>query len=248
MKGLDYSGSRPDLAAVKKAGYGFMARYLFAPTPGGKGITEAEATAIRAAGLGLVVVYEWYAGRVLEGAVAGITDAKVALALARAIGFPETRPIYFAVDINATAGQQPLIDAYLRGAASIIGAVRVGVYGSYYVVERCHASKSAQWFWQTYAWSSGKVSAHTHFLQYSNGQIVANASVDLNESKQADFGAWGVDVVKPIPVVTPPVVAPLSIAMKWAIANKIVDATVDPNGVVTWNSLIWTLYRARGKV
>src|SRR5450830_2155709 len=40
------------------------------------------------------------------------------------------------------------------------------------------------------AWSAGKISTRTHILQYSNGQTVGGASVDLNESKQADFGAW----------------------------------------------------------
>lgn len=253
MKGLDYSSGRPNPKAVKKAGYGFVCRYLFAPAPGGKGITRAEASTLRTEGLGIVAIYEEYAGRALEGQAAGIIDGKTALAFAHSIDFPDSRPIYFAVDINATAGQQPLIDAYLRGAASVIGAERVGVYGSYYVVERCYADKSAQFFWQTYAWSSGKVSAHTHFLQYSNGQVVGNASVDLNESKQADFGAWEVEVTKPAVVKPaiippkPPVVVKPNVAMQWGIDNKIVDTGLDPNAVVTWNSLLWTLYRARGK-
>lgn len=205
MKLLDFSGSRPDPRKVKAAGYDGVIRYLFAPSPGGKGIDKAEATAIRAAGLGLVVIYEWYAGRALEGAVAGVTDAKVALALARSIGFPDTRPIYFAVDVPATAGQQPAIDAYLRGAASVIGAARVGVYGSYYVVERCYASGSARWYWQTRGWSNGKVSAHTHLYQYLNSQQVAGASVDLNESRQFDFGAWE-------PTLKPAIIPPKPIA------------------------------------
>lgn len=247
MKGLDYSSSRPDLSAVKKAGYGFVARYLFTPVPGGKGISKAEAMAIRAAGLGLVLIYEWFAGRAKEGRAAGGADGLQALAQARAIGFPDTRPIYFAVDYNAPSSDQPAIDEYLKGAAAAIGIGRVGVYGSYGVVERCFASGSAKWFWQTYAWSAGKVSTHTHFLQYKNGQTIGGASVDLNESKQADFGAWTkeVEVAKPIPV--PPVVAKPNIAMQWAIDNKIVDPGLDPNAPVTWHSFIWTLYRARGK-
>jgi len=209
MKGLDYSHSRPDPRKVKAAGYGFVARYLFGLAPGGKGISKVEATAIRQAGLGLVVVYEEYAGRAREGWGSGVADGRIALAFARAIGFPETRPVYFAVDFPATAGQQPAVDAYLKGVASVIGLSRTGVYGSYYVVERCYASKTAQWFWQTYGWSGGKVSPHTHFLQYNNGQIVAGATVDLNESRQFDFGAWE-PIVKPaiIPPKPPVVVKP----------------------------------------
>lgn len=244
MKGLDYSSGRPDLKKAKALGYGFVARYLFPPT---KGITKVEAAAIRAAGLGIVVIYESYAGRALEGQVAGIADGKMALAFAHSIGFPDTRPIYFAVDFAGTAAQQPAIDAYLRGAASVIGAARVGVYGSYYVVERCFANKTAQWFWQTRGWSSGKESIHTHFFQYLNGQTVGGATVDLNESKQDDFGAWEVEVTKPVvtkPVVTKPVAArPVSTAEKKGIDLKLFEAGHDPNGPVTWNILWWTMFR-----
>jgi len=204
MKGLDYSHSRPNLPAVKKAGYGFVVRYLFPPP---KGATRVEAAAIRAAGLGLVTIYESYAGRAKEGYTAGIADGKMALAFARNIGFPETRPIYFAVDFSPTGAELERIDAYLRGVASVIGLARVGVYGSYTVVEYCQAWGTARWFWQTYAWSGGKVSPHTHFLQYLNGQTVAGASVDLNESRQLDFGAWD----PPAPVVVKPVVKPVTV-------------------------------------
>jgi hypothetical protein len=195
MKGLDYSHSRPDLKRVKALGYGFCVRYLFAP---GKGVTKVEAAAIRAAGLGLCVVYEEYAGRAKEGTASGKEDGKIALAFARAIGLPESKPIYFAVDFPATVAQQPVIDLYLKGVASVIGAARVGVYGSYAVVEHCQSIGSARWFWQTYAWSGGKVSPHAHLLQYRNGQVVAGARVDLNESRQFDFGGW-MPMVAPIP-------------------------------------------------
>ena len=207
MKGLDFSSGRPDPRKIKLLGYGFVVRYLFPPSPGGKGITKAEATAIRAAGLGLCVVYEEYAGRAKEGWGSGVEDGKIALAFARAIGFPENKPIYFAVDFQATTAQMPVIDLYLKGVESVIGISRVGVYGSYAVVEHCHSVGSARWLWQTYAWSGGKVSPHAHLLQYLNGQVVAGASVDLNESRQLDFGAWEPTVVKPA-VVVKPVVKP----------------------------------------
>lgn len=190
MKGLDYSSSKPSLAAVKAAGYGFVIRYASVPIPGGKGITTAEAQAIHQAGLGLALVYEWYAARAKEGKVAGRADAKVAQAVAQSLGFPSHLPIYFAVDYNAPVWDQPQVDAYLMGAAEVIGAERIGVYGSYGVVERCFANHSAQWFWQTYAWSAGRISSHAHMRQYRNGVAVAGATVDLNETYQPDFGAW----------------------------------------------------------
>src|SRR5664280_3626567 len=131
MKGLDYSSGRPNLKDVKDDGYEVVARYLFPPT---KGITMIEATAIRAAGLGLVLIYESYAGRALEGQAAGVADGKTALAWARSIGFPDSRPLYFAVDFQPTTVELVRIDAYLQGVAFAIGLSRVGVYGSYAVV------------------------------------------------------------------------------------------------------------------
>jgi hypothetical protein len=211
-----------------------VARYLYLPAPGGKGITKAEAEAIRAAGLGLVVVYESYAGRAKEGLAAGAADGKTALAWARSIGFPETRPIYFAVDFSPTTVELVYVDAYLKGVASVIGLARVGVYGSYAVVEHCQAIGTARWFWQTYAWSGGKVSAHTHFLQYLNGQTVAGASVDLNESRQFDFGAWDPPVtVKPV-VVKPATPAPV---IKPAVAVPVTKPAIhimSPAEMLAW--------------
>lgn len=206
-KGLDYSWGRPNLQQVKDAGYSFVVRYL-AAAGNGKEITKPEAEAIRAMGLGLALVYEQYAARPKEGRAAGKTDAQTALNQARAVGFPDDRPIYFAVDWDTTEADQAAIDEYLRGAAEIIGANRVGVYGSFYVVERCKTNGSATWFWQTYAWSGGQISKYAHFRQYLNGQNVGGAAVDLNETYKDDFGAWGIGSSLPVSEPTPAPAAP----------------------------------------
>ncbi|MHB8107540.1 MAG: DUF1906 domain-containing protein [Candidatus Cryosericum sp.] len=250
-KGLDYSFGRPDLDTVKQLGYSFVARYL-AADGGNKLITRTEADQIRAHGLGLVLVYEQYAGRAKEGRVAGKADGQTALAQARSVGFPDTRPVYFAVDYEATEADQAAIDEYLSGTADSIGTGRVGVYGSYAVVERCFAHGSAQFFWQTSAWSAGQISTHAHILQYRNGQTVGRASVDLDESKQADFGAWGIPapVSVPAPGAAPTVqpAARLSVAQQWAIDQGIITPPVDWNGHVDYNTLAWALMKARGKI
>src|SRR5664280_1562093 len=221
-KGLDYSSGRPNVDAAKQQGYSFVARYL-AVDGGSKLITKTEADQIRAHGLGLVLVYEQYAGRAKEGRAAGKADGQTALTQARLVGFPDS-----------------------------IGANRVGVYGSYAVVERCFTNGSARFFWQTYAWSAGKISTHTHILQYSNGRTVGGASVDLNESKQADFGAWGIlaPVPTPAPVPAPTIqpAAKLSVAQQWAIDQGIMSPPVDWDGQVDYNILAWALMKARGKI
>jgi len=250
-KGLDYSFGRPNLDTVKQQGYSFVARYL-AVDGGSKLITKTEADQIRAHRLGLVLVYEQYAERAKEGRAAGKADGQTALMQARSVGFPDTRPVYFAVDYETTEAGQAAINEYLRGAADSIGANRVGVYGSYAVVERCFTNGSARFFWQTYAWSAGKISTRTHILQYSNGQTVGGASVDLNESKRADFGAWGMPAPVPAPAPIPaPTVQPtpkLSVAQQWAIDQGIMSPPVDWNGQVDYNILAWALMKARGKI
>ena len=201
-KGLDYSWARPNLDDVKSAGFDFVARYL-SPIGSGKEISLPEAQQIRSHGLGLALVFESYQFRPKEGRAAGVQDGATALANARAVGFPDDRPIYFAVDWDTTPGDQVVIDEYLKGCAESIGLSRVGVYGSFYVVERCATNGTATWFWQTYAWSGGQVSSHTHFLQYLNGQTVGGGAVDFNESKREDFGAWGMGVSAPALLTTP---------------------------------------------
>jgi hypothetical protein len=198
MEGIDYAGGRPNLKAAWAEGKRFAVRYLYTPT---KGVTATEAAAIRAAGLGLVCVYESYAARAKEGQAAGVADGKTAMAWAHVIGLPDNRPVYFAVDFEPTAVDLGHIDAYLKGVAGCLGANRVGVYGSYATVEHCHKSGTARWFWQTYAWSHGQHSAWMHLSQYLNGVAVAGATVDLDRSVQADFGAWMPAAAKPAPVV-----------------------------------------------
>jgi len=49
-------------------------------------------------------------------------------------------------------------------------------------------------FWQTYAWSKGRLSAATNIYQYKNGQTIADHAVDFNES----FGGEGWWDTKPV--------------------------------------------------
>ena len=237
MKGFDFASARPDLDELKKVG-GFVARYVCAVV-GTKVITKAEADAIKAHGLGLVLVYEQYEQRPLEGRSAGHADALVALAQGRAAGFPDDRPIYFAVDFDAKPVNQPAIDEYLRGAAEVMGLARTGVYGGINLIDRCWTSKTATWFWQTGAWSYGKETAHANFVQMTaiNPQIIGGEKVDVNETRKDDWGAAWM-----------PVVLPLSIGMKWCIDQGIFDKGTSPTKSLDANFLAWSLYRAKGKI
>lgn len=201
-KGLDYSWGRPDLGQVKAAGFTFVMRYVSPYAGSGKNANADEVRALRGAGLGLGLVFESYAARALEGRAAGKADGDAALAAARALGYPDSKPLYFAVDFDAAENQQGAIDEYLRGAADAIGAGRVGVYAGYWVCKRCKENGTAKWYWQTYAWSGGNKLDGMHVYQYRNGQTIGGAAVDFNEGYD-DASLWLSEETSPAPAPEP---------------------------------------------
>ena len=124
--GIDYSFGRPDLEAVKDAGYSFAVRYL-SYSPNAKNLSNAEADQLRAAGIDVVSNWEYYGdwdNDFSGGFPTGREHATEADQLHRACGGPPSRPIYFSVDFEATEDQQAVIDAYFDGVASVIGLER----------------------------------------------------------------------------------------------------------------------------
>lgn len=191
--GVDYAWGRPGPAALKKAGVKFVCRYLSHDTTG-KNLTRAEADQLSRAGIWISVVWESTAKRALSGHAAGVADAKAAAAQATVCGMPPKRPVYFAVDFDATAGQQAAINAYLDGAASVIGRDRVGLYAGYYVVKRALDTRKATWAWQTYAWSGSNWDSRAQIQQYSNDHVINGVGLDYDRAVKADYGQWRVDV------------------------------------------------------
>jgi hypothetical protein len=206
MEGVDYSSARPGGAALVAAGKGLAVRYLY---PGiGKGIQAPEVADLHAHGILIAVAYEGGGGDALEGYVRGVRDATLAQAQLVLSGLNPDLPVFFAVDFPASGAQLQVIDTYLVGAASVISASRVGVYGSFNVIQHCQASRSAEWFWQTYAWSNRQVADGIHLYQYNNGQTINGGAVDFTRSMQANFGqlAAGTTALDSTPItsVTPP--------------------------------------------
>lgn len=186
-EGVDYSFARPGGAALASAGKKFAWRYLYPDGQGGKGIDASELSDLVAHGIEVPIGFESYAQRMLEGHAAGVADAQTAQAALAPAGLPTGMPIYFAADFDATEAQQAEIDDYLRGAATVIGLDRVGIYGGYYPVSRASANGTAKWFFQTYAWSGGQWFSGNHIEQYENNQNI-NGAVDLCRSKQDNYG------------------------------------------------------------
>lgn len=193
IEGVDYAESSPDPNGLYTAGKRFAVRY---GGPGGdwKHLTSSEAVALDAAGLAIVANAEGTADGLLGGWSSGVDWASRGDAHFRSLGMPAGRPIYLSVDFDVTSAQWPRVAEALRGAASVIGANRVGVYGSHDVMRWARRDWVAAWFWQTYAWSNGVWATGNHIEQYRNGVIVAGGQVDLCRAMMANYGQWRLDM------------------------------------------------------
>lgn len=204
MFGVDYSfAPHPSPAALTAAGVGFACRYISADADNdgnGKNLLPAEAKALLAAGIAVVMVAESYAARMKEGWPAGAADAQHADAVVQALGMPGV-PVYFAADWDATRPDQAAINAYLDGAASVIGRQRTGIYGGYRPVKRALDAGKAAYAWQTVAWSAGQWDPRAHIRQ-GLAVTIGGVQCDRDQSRRPDFGQW------PRPIVTAPAPAP----------------------------------------
>ncbi|MFG0217228.1 glycoside hydrolase domain-containing protein [Brevibacillus porteri] len=124
----------------------------------GATLTRAEVEAITAAGMQVVSVFQRGTNDAAGGAVNGTRDGKAALQEAKLIGQPVGTAIYFAVDFDAQPKDYVAIEAYLRAAAKEMPGYTVGVYGSHAVLKEMAKRGACKHFWQTYAWSKGKLS------------------------------------------------------------------------------------------
>ena len=191
-QGVDYSFTRPSPSALKAAGYSFVIRYLGGSAS--KDITASEAQALKAAGLGIISVFEGTANRMLSGFDAGVTDANIAVAQATAAGAPPNFFCYFACDFDAQPSDQTAIDAYLDGVASALGGVnRVGFYGGYGPLKRVLDAGKAAKGWQTTAWSGGLKDSRVSLYQDAYTLSLPGdpaQTFDRDEGYGNDLGQW----------------------------------------------------------
>ena len=163
-------------------GLSFICRYVSRPGSA-KNLTAAEIADLSASGIGIVVIFEQAANNALGGNALGLADARTADEQVSALGLPGC-PIYFAVDIQVPAPELATVGAYLEGAASVIGAQRVGVYGGYPVVNYALNNALATYAWQTRAWSGGRLDSRCHIFQYQNDASIAGIAVDRDRLSQ----------------------------------------------------------------
>lgn len=191
IQGLDYSYSHPNLECVKQSGYDFVARYIGDLDPNSaKYLDAAELNLILSAGLSVVVVRETTAGFMINDD--GAVHARISREHCNRLGLFGI-PIYYALDVDprGLSGQQRAnVNRFLAQAAAVDGGRNnVGIYGSDDALD-WFVGPSCRWGWQTYAWSTGRISSNAHFRQYRNGVTLCGGQVDLNETYYDDFGQW----------------------------------------------------------
>jgi hypothetical protein len=189
-RGCDYAWDRPPIPALQAAGCAFAGRYLSNDST--KNLDPAETRALLAAGISIVTVWESTAQAMLRGYPGGVSDAQEADRQARVCGMADA-VIYFAADWDATVSQQPQINSYLDGAASVIGRGWTGMYGGFWPIVRARGAGKASWWWGTVAWSGSNwdnCGWRPHIMQAAPPCTIGGVSCDWDIANFADFGQW----------------------------------------------------------
>jgi glycoside hydrolase-like protein len=173
-------------SALTHTGVHFVARYIAPGNP--KTLTRAELATLQRHGTRVVAIWELGATDMLGGYQAGRWAAQQAQHGLNGLGIPHAA-VYFCADFDASAWQQGAINSYLRGAASVVGLHRTGLYGGYWVIKRAFDAHVIQYGWQTYAWSGGLWDPRAALRQYSVNQYRAGVPVDLNLAVHPNYGA-----------------------------------------------------------
>jgi len=190
INGVDYSTSRPEPHSLYMAGFRYASRYVGL---GGrsKRLSPIEAQALTRAGLAIIANCEGAAeGWMLGGYAIGRAAAAASLLDAGLCGMPDGRPVYYSCDFDVTEAQWPDVRACLRGASSVHGLDRTGIYGGTNALRWARRDGVATWFWQALGWRHGDWEPYAHVRQWRNGVTIAGGDVDLDEATVTDFGQW----------------------------------------------------------
>jgi peptidoglycan hydrolase-like protein with peptidoglycan-binding domain len=187
-KGIDYAWHGTiNWSCLKSNGVTFICRYF--SNDSSKDLSSSELSAAVSNGIAVVVVWETTANRMLGGYNAGVSDAQATKSRLNSLGMGDN-PAYFACDWDASESEQATINAYLDGAASIIGRNKTGMYAGYWPIKRAFDAGKITYGWQTYAWSGGNWDSRAQLRQTQNGVTVCGISADWDESKKSDFAQY----------------------------------------------------------
>jgi hypothetical protein len=209
MQVIDYSFARPtDLAAIVRAGVPGVIRYV-AHDPG-KRIGKSEFDALRAAGLSVALVWEDSANAWQRGRVQGIADGQEARRQARAIGFPDNRPIYAAYDTGIGPAYMDAARAYQGGFNEGGWLGPQGAYGTGFLHDNLYSAGLISVAWQTNArgWFGNALdSKHASLYQRYNQTIpgITGFAYDVDDVALPDWGQFPAPSLAPPAPPAPPV-------------------------------------------
>lgn len=205
IAGVDFSDSRPAIAALKAAGVKVVMRYL-TRAPGPKCLTVDEAHGYIAAGIGVGLNFEDAAGNALKGAAEGIADAQFANDLADQLGAPADAWIWYSCDTGARYQQVAPYYRAVHGAggrpAAFYGPLPVGqqlktegVIVGVWVADAASWSGFKSWDMLAIAARGGGA----HILQHLDHPLagIPAAAYDFDEILQP-FPTWGGSAPSPI--------------------------------------------------
>lgn len=156
---IDVAWSKPTPAAVKAAGYAGVIGYISHDS--GKDLGALQARKYLKAGLRVALVFETLADEAEHNAATGAADCRYAEQRARAMGYPKTCPIFYAVDEDVAPEK---VAAYFAGIHRTKDQPS-GPYGSARICNYLAAHHEADVEWQTVAWSGDEVSKRACIYQ-----------------------------------------------------------------------------------
>lgn len=208
---IDFSAGLPSAAAIKRAGHSGVFLYCSPPREAwmrGKQPSRGYVESLRANGIDTAFVWQYRKGGSLSagdagrGFSGGVADAVSARDYLKKIGL-DNRPVFFAVDWDITLGEwnSRVID-YFKGAASVLGKQRVGIYGHSKVIHWAMQDKVVAEVapgrvlgWQTRSWSFDElrrpVKAKGYAVAYQGVHNVTGpegVKVDVNELWHGNWG------------------------------------------------------------
>lgn len=120
----------------------------------------------------------------------GAETARMALLDFGAAGIAEDRPIYFKVPVMLGPDGVAGMDLFFRGAKSILGEKRVGIYSSPDHLRYAWGYEMATWFFQAIPVGQPQEFQEPHIRHRCGPNIAAPSQCAWIQSDRQDFGQW----------------------------------------------------------
>ena len=180
---LDYSAARLSGQAIKNYGASGVIRYAGLSETNTKITNKAEVTSILDAGLSVALVFEQVATDAYGGFNMGVTNATKLRDHALALGLPARG--FLCQDQWIATGKSALVKSYFQGAATVLGAQNLGIYGFSDTMDLTK-DIGAGAYWQCGAQSAIRPWASVYQRNYG-AYSVSGIAVDVNDVLKADW-------------------------------------------------------------